>query len=942
MDGMREVEALWAWFGKEPGSRREYSVLHCSGGPDKARVFEGYIRSSAPGNPPTGVHAGGDRLPWITVNGRTGQGERWIGVSCMENSKSVDGGGRAIVPTRYFMMQYDDTVPCGATYLTLWDAVETLPLPPEGSPAHVPVRLAADRHASALIGLARIADALASPAAAAEAGRRQTAAAHWAAAVAACVLAGDRVVITGAAGLGLRERLSVLDAVVGFLPYGLRSDLAVGSCVEGMRPPRTDLTFGPEHTPGARRISLGRLPADPAAGGEFRERLRRLIDGSGYQDVLGALAEMHEPLRLTDRSQILHGLAPLDPLRRAVWAVAVSPGQSALDDPDELATTTRETLRVQWKDPRTSQDVTAHVVEKLLAPGVDSAAHGEPGAAGSRRQLLWQFAVQCKKDDEVLRALFAHSTREPALEHTAQVVECLRLLGPEPLHRSGHTAAALRDAPWITLALLYAEAADAQRLRSWLTLARPWDLVAEPWLRAWQPLIVPEAEIAGLGVLSDVPATADAVLVLAAAARAGAGTPLRAVVRFLWKALLRAAREDGGPDGGPAAQEQRGRRRALLGLGSAQPKDAFPDALSVGVGAPTLRELLEQPHLWAECQARADALRCLAGGQPVGPGDGPLEVPRYGQDVEKLFYDEYLRPDLRGFVTALTSLAMRGKPGDPVSGMLMNVLQRVPPGHGRDDVAGRFNEWLAAHMHAPVHPGFDDDLAVDGIDPVDPWSLDHSYAEQDAAAREKTVPQAGALPAAVPDMAALQLPVRPASPGVSPPAQSPPQGPQQTGEQTEASAQWNLLCHAVSTAGSPQEVARAWAPVAVGPSGERSLVLVGNWWGRTTASGRRHTLLDHLLRELVEQRLLDANEAHELVDCFVVLIVSERASGRLGSGWHGRTHLKWEKHRLKWLRRRYRRLRRARLRSYVPLPTRRRSKHSKPGKPSKQRKNDDD
>ncbi|WP_267242135.1 hypothetical protein [Streptomyces sp. PR69] len=944
MDGMREVEALWAWYGKEPGSRREYSVLHCSGGPDKARVFESYIKSSAPGNPPAGSHPGGDRLPWITVNGRTGQGERWIGISCLEHSKSIDGGGRVISPTRYFMMQYEETAPCGVTFLALWNAVETLLLPPEGSPLRVPVRLAADDRASALVGLAQIAGALARPAAEAEAGQRQTAAAHWAAAVAACVLAGDRVVITGADGLGLRERLSVLDAVAGFLPYGLRSDLAAGSCVEGMRPPRTDLAFGPDRTPDARRIPLGRLPADPAAGGEFRERLRRLIDGSGYQDVLAVLSEKRDPLRLTDRPQILRSLAPLDPLRRAVSAVALSHGQSALDTPDEQAAATRETLRMQWQDPRTSQDVTAHVVEKLLAPGVDSAApHGEPGAASSRRQLLWQFAVQCEKGEEVLRTLFAHSTREPVLEHTAQVVECLRLLGPEPLYHSVHTPAVLREAPWITLALLYAEAADVQRLHFWLTVAQPWDLLAEPWLRAWQPLIVPEAEIAGLGVLSDAPAPDDAVVVLAAAARAGAGEPLRAVVRFLWKALLRAAREDGGQDGGPVAQEQRGRRIALLGLGPAQPKDVFPDAVSAGVNAPTLGELLDQPHLWAECQAHADALRWVAGQQPVGPGDGMLECQRYGQDVERLFGDEHLKPDLRGFVTALTSLAMRGRPGDAVSRMLMDVLRRVPVGHGRDHVTGRLNEWVAAHMHAPAPPGFDDDRAGGGIDPIDPVGSErfsHGYAEHESATWEKAVQQAGGHPSAPPpDMTAQQLPVRPASLGLPRPGEPQPPDPRQTGEQTAASAQWDLLIQMVSTASSPQEVARAWAPVAAGPRGEESLALAGMWWGRMTTSGRRHTLLDHLLRELVEQQLLDAHEAHELVHFFNVLIVSDRVCDDRAGGWHGRIQLKWEKHRLTWLRRRYRQLRRARLRSYLPLPQRRRSKHSRP---SKQRKNDDD
>ncbi|MCO6716799.1 hypothetical protein, partial [Streptomyces sp. CHB19.2] len=72
-----------------------------------------------------------DRLPWISVVGLPFTDQLWTGISVMETSTLRDGANRAVVPTRYLLMDSAELVRRRVEYTTLWDAVAPVRLPPE-------------------------------------------------------------------------------------------------------------------------------------------------------------------------------------------------------------------------------------------------------------------------------------------------------------------------------------------------------------------------------------------------------------------------------------------------------------------------------------------------------------------------------------------------------------------------------------------------------------------------------------------------------------------------------------------------------------------------------------------------------------------------------------------------------------------------------------------
>ncbi|MEV6653621.1 hypothetical protein [Streptomyces sp. NPDC051219] len=922
MERVQEVLAHWAWYGKEPGSLQEYGVLHCSGGAGKRHVFDGYIKTSAPGNPPAGGRGNPDRLPWITVNGLTSQGERWVAVSAMEPSEQLDGSGRLITPTRFFMVPYDQIAPWGATYLTLWRAVEAIVLPPAGNPTTVPVVNLPDDQASSLIGLGHIADSLRTPATGTQGVNRLTAAAHWAASVAAGLLSGEPVVITRASRLGPHERLTVLDAVAGFLPYGVRSDLAVGNCMDGMRRPRTRLAFGPPHTPHARKTGLGEPLIGHGLAREYGETLRRLIDSQGHEAVLRTLSGLREPLQLTDHARILGSLAHLDLVRHAVAAVDQNRGTPDLvaqalnskrngEPPSQgqevlyrfavqhVDDSPREPLRDHWHDPQTSHDVTVHVVEELLATPEDLAAHLDSGCSAGRQQLLWQFVTQCRKDDEVLRALIDRCQAGMVLEPTDHVVELLRTLGPEAL-RSGGPAShlVLREAPRLTQALLYAEAGDVTRLGAWLDYVRPWGQYAQPWLRAWMPLAAWDDQSGPLAPMHTTPDSPDdAVLVLAAAAKSGPGSAGRvsSVVRYLWKALLNAAKDERNRVS-PPPQASRSLLGQILGRRSDRASDHPPEAGPPASAVPDLGQLLDEPQLWAECRARADVLRCLAGRPLTGPPSDARDSMRYRDEIADLYFDEYLRRDLHLFAEALAELVLRDEPRQPGGDLLLSVLGDAPVRRAREAVAARVASWEADHGHAEPEP---EPRAEPEPEPqADPPATSVTWSPSPASSPATSLPPSTAADPRVPT-----FPLSPAE-------------------------EWDRLDKAVGKRLRAFEIAQLWAPVAVSSRDHDALVRVGRWWEGADVRDR-DALLHELEKALVVQGLCRPSVAREVVHEFRVWIVSEQASTPTGGGWHGKEVLGQEKKEFKERRGRFRALRRARWRSHFPWSPRSRSKHSR-------------
>ncbi|MGJ3558712.1 hypothetical protein ACR6C2_06150 [Streptomyces sp. INA 01156] len=198
-----------------------------------------------------------------------------------------DGANRDVISTRYVLLDSTELVRRRVEYVTLWDAVASLRLPPEHEET-IPLEVPAPAGDGLPEGLETIAGHV--PGTVGDSDRRRAAAVHWAVAVAALLLQSGPVVITGGGALDARARLAVFDAIAGLLPYGVRGGLAVGSCVDGGDEPPTHLAFGPAHTPSARCVELGTLPQVPAgAPEEYRRQLLRLIEVLGLDAVTAGL-----------------------------------------------------------------------------------------------------------------------------------------------------------------------------------------------------------------------------------------------------------------------------------------------------------------------------------------------------------------------------------------------------------------------------------------------------------------------------------------------------------------------------------------------------------------------------------------------------------------------------------------------------------------------------
>ncbi|MFC5954594.1 hypothetical protein ACFP51_08875 [Streptomyces pratens] len=977
------VEALWAWYGKKADSLAEYDVMHCTGGAPRRATFSEYIIAASLGNPPSAA-AVQDRLPWISVVGMPFTDQLWTGISVMETSTLRDGANRAVTPTRYLLIDSAELVRRRVEYTNLWDAVAPVRLPPEhGGSVVLEVPPPAGE------GLAEGLDTIAGhvPGTAAGTGQRRVAAVDWAVSVAALLLCGSPVVITGGGRLDARARLAVFDAVVGLLPYGVRSGLRVGSCVDGGDEPPTQLAFGPEHTPFARCVRLGTLPQVPAGPPEdYRRQLARLIGARGLDAVVIGLRGLDAPVAPADHGALLGALGRLDPFHAAVSAVeagkqsvrVVAEGLNSLTDGEDTDSDgflrlvecgiayavdpggreLHEALHRHWTHERTGPRVSALIAEALLDVVLSGASRAlDSASCRARLDALWRLVEQCRKEAEVLRLL--PGPEQPADgRRLGYAVDCLCLLGPDRMADGRADAVrALWDTRRLTLEVLARESADPARLVDWLSPLAPAAHEAPAWLRAWAVLSGREA-----GQVSRAeprPTAEDAVHVLTATVRARRPDWTAEAVGWLWPQLYAVAAEPG--DGGRTGEDGATFRFPLLGRnrgGSRKPSSAgapgtpenprTPERLPVSsyqaasadraeaaapFGPPdarTLRDLLTaDPDVWQHCRAQADVLSCLVGVSPVGPPWREAACVTYAQSLHRIFRDRNLEPFLYLLVDELAGLVLdefRGREG----GIVLTVLLRVPHEAAAADlrrrVAAREEEWRRQQED------WERERAVHAQRLSEREAAHNAQLRAARQAQESQAAQKAALERPPGTGLATGTGPRPATAAPGPHVghgRPPVLG--GAGRRGEGPGLLQEFVRAAAHVGSSRDLAAMWAPFTLeleSAAGREALEAAGRWWEKAQ-DGERATLFGHLEGTLLTEHRCSVDVTADILHEIRRLIMVGLASGHSGGGWRAGPVLREAKRDLRVRRSRVRELWWIRLRAHVNLA---------PGTPRKPKK----
>jgi hypothetical protein len=253
------VLAGWALWGKQPGTRQDYSVLACSPQPFSREEFEAIITRFAVGSPDV-TAAGPAALPWVTVSWVGVEDDPHLGISITSHTGEVDGVGRPITQTAYFCIPYAQLAETPVSYCDLHDAV---------------VRQAASLR-SADGPLLQFAVPAFSAERMADTVRRvgeQTAMA-----TAALLLAGP-VAVAQAEGTALRDRLEFIDAVASLLPFGYRVRFSGATWSDNGTKHRVRLAFAARPREDAAAVQWQRrvsVPAFNRVAYVYSDRLRRL------------------------------------------------------------------------------------------------------------------------------------------------------------------------------------------------------------------------------------------------------------------------------------------------------------------------------------------------------------------------------------------------------------------------------------------------------------------------------------------------------------------------------------------------------------------------------------------------------------------------------------------------------------------------------------------
>ena len=401
MAGELRVQAGWALWGKEPGSRADYSVLACSPDPFSRAEFGTIITRFAAGNPDTRA-AGPGELPWVTVSWVGVDASLHIGIGVTDKTGQVDGVGRPITQTSYFCLPYRELAAAGVSYSALCDAVTQVRLAPEnGGP--ITLRVPVTTMEETAQRVEKLGDRIVS-------------------AAAALLLRGP-VSVVEAEGSTLRQRLDFIDAVASLLPYGLRAKFAAATWSDSGTRHRLRLAFASRPRDDAAVVPwrhLGEVPGGDSIARAYFEQLRQLRSGGaahGKKFDLGMivthLAERTEPLKFEHPQEALSILREIDLPDRVLQAVR---DRTAVDL-TELRQVTRPGLLTQML-PDQRNDLL------IALSGMGSAGDwptlgpwlGQLRDLRMTCHILTQFGGRvlwtAEPDDDVLRDCLAVATKE--------------------------------------------------------------------------------------------------------------------------------------------------------------------------------------------------------------------------------------------------------------------------------------------------------------------------------------------------------------------------------------------------------------------------------------------------------------------------------------------------------------------------------------------------
>jgi hypothetical protein len=396
------LRAGWALWGKQAGTRQDYSVTACSSQPFSRTEFAAIISRFAVGSPdPTA--AGPAALPWVTVSWVGVDDDPHLGISVTRDSGLVDGVGRPITQTAYFCVPYAQLAMTPVSYCDLYDAVAAqLPSlhPADGAPVELSV------------------PAL-SPEALADTVRR----AGEAPATAAAALALSRPVsVVQAERTSLRDRLEFIDAVASLLPYGYRVRFSGATWSDAGAKHRVRIAFGARAREDAAVVTWHRavdIPGPDRRAAAYCAQLRRLTqdpsqarDGLGLAAVIRHLAADAEPGSFDQPQRAADSLHLLDQPFRLVRAVRDGTGAD-LDDLRQL---------FRFGRARELRSETDNAV--LLADLAVRAARDDWPL------LRGQLASLRSREDQVrIVQLFGRRMLWTAPAHPERAAECLRLAG---------------------------------------------------------------------------------------------------------------------------------------------------------------------------------------------------------------------------------------------------------------------------------------------------------------------------------------------------------------------------------------------------------------------------------------------------------------------------------------------------------------------------------
>lgn len=494
------VRVGWALWGKEPGSRIDYSVLACSLEPFSRADFDTIINRFAGGTPDTRAVGPGE-LPWVTMSWVGVDPGLHVGISITDKTGQVDGVGRPITQTSYFCVPYREIADAGVSYCDLYDAVDvaikTGLRPENGAP--IPLNVAVAPVAEAV----RRVEALP--------GERIVTAA------AALLLRGP-VSVVEAEGSTLRQRLEFIDAVASLLPYGFRARFSAATWSDSGTRHRLRLAFASRPQDDAAVVSWrhpGEVPGGDNVARAYFEHLRQLRVGDAAHGkkfdlgtVVAHLAVQAEPQKFEHSQEALAILREIDLPDRVLRAVR----DRAAVDLAELRQVTRPGLLAQMlPDQRDDLLVALSGMGSaedwpVLSPWLSQLQDHEV-LWRSLAQFGWRVLWMGEPDDGVLRECLAMATklgidddvlarlvlppdqapnRSTSVWYVAGLLAERVLAGGSSVAEYPVTRGALAEAPRVATEYLAALASSrgsaAGRLLSWLTpalsseVARPFQI----------------------------------------------------------------------------------------------------------------------------------------------------------------------------------------------------------------------------------------------------------------------------------------------------------------------------------------------------------------------------------------------------------------------------------------------------------------------------------